>query len=210
MNPNRDNEKKYELTIGDIIDKMGSPSYPDFIPQLVQDVQDWMNQSLSDASSNGDNDLFYSFSDDAVYADIEKLVKHLEWAEDHADLIPGSRQPLGFEDAVVLSMGPSEFEDGIRVAVDHSAIFARGTCKRLWVLCDSWMISEVIRYTEHLRALSLQGVAFHFILVTPWGWTEIPVRHGSRAVSEQIDWKKNRKSGHSGTSNGKKEEDGFQ
>jgi hypothetical protein len=211
MNPENKGENEREWTIGELMQKMGSFSYPEFIPEAINDVQEWMNQSLADHSRNSDSDFFYSFTDDAVYADMDKLVKSLEWVEKKADLLPGTRQPEGFRDAVILCIGPSELEDGIRAAIDHSAIFSRGSCKNIWLFCDSWILGDIIRYSEHLKVLSTYGVTFHFMLVTPWGWAEIPVSSDWTGVETgKIDWKKNGRKGHSGTSGGRNEDEGFQ
>lgn len=211
MDPERKNNSEREWTIGDVMKKMGSVSCPEFIPEAIKDVQEWMEQSLSDHSQSSDQDIFYSFTEDAVYADMDKLVKSLEWVEKKADLLPGSRQPEGHKDAIILCIGPSELEDGIRAAIDHTAIFSRGSCTNIWLFCDSWILGDVIRYSEHIKVLSMYGVTFHFMLVTPWGWTEIPVScKGTGIETGKLDWKKNGKKGHSGTSWGRVDEDGFQ
>lgn len=211
MDPERKDSTEREWTIGEVMKKMGSVSCPDFIPEAIEAVQEWMAQSLLELSKNNDQDFLYSFTGDGVYADMDKLVKSLEWVEKRADLLPGSRQPEGYRDAIILCIGPSELEDGIRAAIDHTAIFSRGTCTRIWLLCDSWVPGDVIRYSEHIKALSRYGITFHFMLVTPWGWTEIPVScDGTGVETGKLDWKKNGKKGQSGTSRGRVDEDGFQ
>jgi len=189
-----------EWKISDIFRKMDTRKYPDFITKMVEQVQDWMIHIIQDGMSDMERDTFFSILEGAIQGDPEKLIKDLEWVEDHADLVPGTRRPVGHEDIVVLCLGPADFDDGMRLAVDYSALFSKGLCKRVWMICDSWIIGDVVRYLEHIRALVSEGVAFNFILVTPWGWSEIPIR-AEALNGGKLDWKGGKK-GRSSTSNG--------
>lgn len=176
--PERDpgNEKK-EITVGDLLKAMAGPTQPPFVIRLVSVVQDWMASAMySDADGQAD-DFFQSFADRKI-ADPETLFGQLEWMERHADVLPAPYAPAGHEDVVVLCVGPVDFDEGMRMTVDHAALFGRATCKRVWIVSDSWMIGEVARYAQHIKALENYGVQLRFLLVTPWGWVEIPLGTG--------------------------------
>ncbi len=198
-------DKDKEWTIGEILREMSTPRFPHFITRVIDQVQNWMSELIYEDRDETERDL-YSMMDSSVPGDPEKLIRELEWVEDFADLFPGTSQPSGQKDMIVLCLGPADFDDGMRIAVDHSALFARGLCKRVWILCDNWIMGEVIRYLQHIRALNSEGVTFHFILVTPWGWSEIPISHDPVA-GRKLDWKNPRK-GSSSKPNAPLEDDG--
>ncbi len=205
MSNSRNNHPEKEWKISDIFRKMETREYPDFITKMVEQVQEWMIHIIQDGMSELERDSFFSMLEGSIQGDPEKLFKDLEWVEDHADLVPGSRKPVGHEDIIVLCLGPADFDDGMRLAVDYSALFGRGFCKRVWMICDSWIIGDVVRYLEHIRALVAEGVSFNFIFVTPWGWSEIPIR--TEAFNGgKLDWRSGKK-GHSNTSNGTAEDE---
>ena len=64
---------------------------------------------------------------------------------------------------------------------------------RVWMISDTFIIADVYRYISHIRALGAQGIAFRFLLVTPWGWTEIPLAADGTPGNRMI-WN-NRKGG---------------
>ncbi|HAA47841.1 MAG TPA: hypothetical protein DCE03_05075 [Synergistaceae bacterium] len=168
----RNGEK--EITVGDLLRVMSGPTQPPFIVKLVSVVQDWMASALYPDSGSQPDDFFQSYSDRRL-ADPEALFGQLEWMERYADLLPAPYEPAGHEDVVVLCVGTVDFDEGMRMTVDHAALFGRETCKRVWIVSDSWIIGEVARYVQHIRALEAYGVQLRFLLVTPWGWVEIPL-----------------------------------
>ena len=42
-------------------------------------------------------------------------------------------------------------------------------------MSDTFIFDDVVRYAAHVDALTEQGVTLRFILVTPWGWVELPL-----------------------------------
>lgn len=198
-------DKDKEWTIGEILREMSAPRFPNFITRVIDQVQNWMSELIYEEKEQVDRDL-YSMMDGTVPGDPEKLIRELEWVDSYADLFPAASQSSGHKDMIVLCLGPADFDDGMRIAVDYSALFARGLCKRVWILCDNWILGDVVRYLQHIRALNREGVTFHFILVTPWGWSEIPISHDP-VSGRRLDWKNSRK-GSSSKPNAPLEDDG--
>ncbi len=97
-----------------------------------------------------------------------------EWIGAYADVIPSTRPSEGKRDAVVMAIAPMDIEEGLRIAIDHGAVFSSETCRRIWIVSDNWVLGESFRYQPHVQALKKRGFVFRYILVTPWGWTEIP------------------------------------
>jgi hypothetical protein len=110
-----------------------------------------------------------------LQADPEGLFGELEWVCEHADLLPADRDVGEKEEALVVTVGPYILDEGFRMAVDHAALFARERCKRVWMVTDNWLMGDFVYYLSHLKALVLQGVELRLLLVTPWGWTEVPI-----------------------------------
>lgn len=176
-------EEERQFTIGEIIRAMENPHYPDFVVMVAGEIQAWM------ASVLANEEAFFAGEDNAHEspADVEALYERLSWIESFCDLLPGP-SAKGFEDAVVVSVLAPETDEGLRLAVDHAALFARGVCRKVWVFCDNWIIGDALRYQQHVKALTEQGIEFHFLLVTPWGWTEIPL--GRQAgVGRSLKWR---------------------
>ena len=53
-------------------------------------------------------------------------------------------------------------------------------------MCSS-DLEDTMRYAAHVDALTSQGIVLRFVLVTPWGWVEIPLS-GTTASSQQFLW----------------------
>lgn len=199
--------KDKEWTVEEILREMSAPKLPHFIVRLIDQVQSWMSELVYEERDQVGRD-FYPMLDGVIPGDPEKLIRDLEWVEAFADIVPGTSQPSGHKDMVVLCIGPADFDDGMRIAVDYSALFARGLCKRVWILCDNWIISDIARYLQHIRALKMEGVSFHFMLVTPWGWSEIPIDYEPAQSGKKLEWKNNSKKDAPGKSNASLEDDG--
>ena len=116
-----------------------------------------------------------------------ELFSDLESLEQYVDLIPNTRRPEGRADVIVVSVNPPDYECGVRTAIDYAALFNRKNCKRVWVISDTFIFSDTIHYAAHVDALAEQGVALRFILVTPWGWVEIPLSVNI-ASNQQFLW----------------------
>ena len=91
------------------------------------------------------------------------------------DVIPNSDMPDGKPDTVIVSITPPDYESGLRTAIDYAAVFNRQTCKRVWIISDAFVFDDVVKYSAHVDALSEQGITMRYILVTPWGWVELPL-----------------------------------
>jgi hypothetical protein len=177
--PGQNHEREnYDLsgdwTVGDILRAMSGRDCPDYVERMASQIREWMVAALSGENDLPAEDFLFGFGD-RKQGDPEALLSQLEWVEDYADILPATTEPIGHEDAVVLCLGPVDFDEGMRMAVDYAALFGRDHCKRVWMISDSWVIGEVVRYVQHFTALASHGVELRFIMVTPWGWTEIPI-----------------------------------
>jgi hypothetical protein len=139
---------------------------------VMQEVQSWLASVVSEdyvldptETASGERNLS---------ADLEYLFSQLEWANSYADILPATKGTPHQEEALVLSVGPIILDEGLRMLVDHTALFASDICRSVWMISDTWVIGDVIPYTPHLKALRERGVKIHFMLVTPWSYTEIP------------------------------------
>lgn len=163
-----------EWTVGDILKAMSGRDCPSYIERLASQIQEWMVSAMAGEGELSGEDFLFGFGD-RKQGDPEALISQLEWVDKFADILPASTEPIGHEDAVVLCLGPVDFDEGMRMAIDYAALFGRDHCRRVWMLSDSWVIGEVVRYVQHFSALASHGVELRFIMVTPWGWTEIPI-----------------------------------
>lgn len=159
--------------VGDVLDAMSGSKMPNYVIKMAQEVQDWLAAAVTEEFQTDLADIVTGSGDRNYNADLEYLFNQLEWSFAYADVIPASRDIMGREDAVVLSVGPIVLDEGLRMMVDHAALFAAGQCKRVWVVSDTWVIGDVLAYLPHLRALRERGVELRFILVTPWDYSEI-------------------------------------
>jgi hypothetical protein len=155
------------------------PQYPDWLVRALVQTQEWMQSALK-GDNPPDHEEYWAGGNRPLEADPEALFEGMEWACEYADLLPADRDVGGKEDALVVTVGPYILDEGFRMAVDHAALFARGSCKRIWLVSDNWLMGDFVYYLSHLKALVRLGVEIRLILVTPWGWTEIPI---SRALS---------------------------
>ena len=171
----RNDREKERWTVGEILSAMSGADYPEYVLGAIDAIQRWMTDVIGGDQFAHESDPLTSLFEGPMEVDIERLFSQLEWVERHADLLPNTKRPEGKPDVVVVNAGPSDFEDSVRLAIDYASLFARGVCRRVWMLSDSFIIGDILRYSAHVRALAEQGVAFRFLLVTPWGWTEIPL-----------------------------------
>ncbi|MDR3332537.1 MAG: hypothetical protein LBT08_07905 [Synergistaceae bacterium] len=159
--------------VGDVLDAMSGSNPPDYVMKIVHEVQTWLSSAVSDEYVIDPADIV-SGGDRQGGADLEYLFSQLEWVGMHADLVPVLKESGKHEDAVILSIGPILLDEGLRMMVDHAALFSSNTCRRVWMVSDTWVIGDVLSYIPHIRALLERGVQLHFLLVTPWGYSEIP------------------------------------
>lgn len=178
MSESLDNRNKGELwTVGDVLSAMsgeGAATMPDYVMRMVRDVQAWLAGALLDENRGDLLDIATGSADRGYSTDIDYLFSQLEWSFAYADVIPAVHEIAGREDAVVLSVGPVVLDEGMRMMVDHAALFAAGHCKRVWIISDTWIMGDILSYMPHIRVLAARGIELRFLLVTPWGWSEIP------------------------------------
>lgn len=159
--------------VGDVLDAMSGSTIPNYVIKIMEEVEAWLASAVSeeymmdpvDIAGGGERNLS---------ADLEYLFGQLEWVGAHADILPVLKGNVHHEDTVILSVGPIILDEGLRMMVDHASLFARGSCRRVWMISDTWVIGDVLSYMPHIRVLREQGVQVHFMLVTPWGHSEIP------------------------------------
>jgi hypothetical protein len=183
-------KKDETWSVGDILRAMSAgEELPPYIERLLLQLQAWMSSALSGEAAYGEDDEALGFDERRFGGDPEVLWDQLEWLEEHADLLIASDvTSCANEDAVVLCLGPLDLDEAFRTAIDHAAIFGKGKCRRVWIVSDSWLVGDVIHYLRHLRVLAAEGITIRFLLVTPWGWTEVPV---GREMDDKkhLDWK---------------------
>lgn len=160
--------------VGDVLNAMSGSGTPSYVIRVVQEVQAWLSAAVSDEYLTDPADMLTGSGERQVSADLEYLFTQLEWVAMHADLVPVMKETGKFEDAVILSIGPILLDEGLRMMVDHAALFASNTCRRVWVVSDTWVIGDILAYLPHIKALRERGIELHFLLVTPWGYSEIP------------------------------------
>ena len=178
-----------DLTINDLLSAISETEYPQYILDAVARIQDWMLETVNAPAEKEMDPFTAMFEDDeAAGSDIEGLFDRLGSLEEYVDLIPNTRRPEGRPDVIVVSITPPDYESGLRTAIDYAAIFNRENCRRVWIVSDTFIFDDVIRYAAHVDSLAGQGIVLRFILVTPWGWVEIPLS-GATASNQQFMWR---------------------
>ena len=200
--PNGENKREQDQwTVRDVLVAMSGKGYPTYLLKFITHVKSWMEDILTgEELRDNEREILMPYLEEPFEVDMDNLFSRLEWAEEFADVIPSIHKPKGHDDAIVLALGPAQFEDGIRMAIDYASLFGRDVCQRVWLVCDSYMLSDLLRYSAHIKTLFGQGVVFRFIMVTPWGWTEIPVGDSTNPGG-RLNWRNLRK-GSQETSNG--------
>ena len=158
--------------VGDLLDAMSGSHIPNYVTMVIQEVQAWLASTVSEEYTVDPAEA--ASGERNMSADLEYLMSQIEWANTYADIIPSLKGTPRHEDALVLSTGPIILDEGLRMLVDHTALFASDVCRRVWMISDTWVIGDVIPYIPHLKALRERGFQIHFMLVTPWNYAEIP------------------------------------
>jgi hypothetical protein len=184
-------EKGDGLTINDLLSAISETEYPQYILDALAQIQGWMRETVNAPAEKG-MDPFTALFEDGGEEDegegIDALFARLGELEEQVDLIPNIRRPEGRPDVVVVSLTPPDYESGLRTAIDYAAVFNRPNCKRVWIISDTFIFDDVVRYAAHVDALANQGITLRFILVTPWGWVELPLS-GATASKRQFMWR---------------------
>ena len=185
-----ESESPSEFTVNELLSAMSENEYPQYILDAVSRVQEWMND-VTENDNDSDDDIFsaiFGENYDDGNTGIEALIERLNDIGEYADIIPNTRTPEGKSDALIISITPPEYESGLRSAIDYAAVFNRSTCKRVWIISDTFILDDVMKYSAHVDALSEQGISLRYILVTPWGWVELPLS-GMTASKHTFLWR---------------------
>lgn len=158
------------LTAGDLLRSLSDEDYPIYILKLLNQVKGWLTQSFH--IDGYDQSVSY---DILLREDPEALYGQLKWLEAKVTLLPAMSRPAVHPEAVVLGLGEINQDDIMRDAVDYSLIFSRGECRRVWVISDCWIPFDVLPYAAHLQAMLNASISFRFLMITPWGWVELPI-----------------------------------
>jgi len=189
------------MTVGDILKAMTGEDVPQAVIQVAEEIQSWMVSALKgEGPLFSDEDFLYGYDERRFSGEPDSILSRLAWVEPFADLLPNLGKIPKSREAIVLCLGPMDFDEGMRMAIDHATLFARGLCRRVWLICDSWLAEDVVRYLPHVRALADQGIALRVILLTPWGWVEIPVRKEPMVLGS-LSWKNENRGSNTGQRN---------
>ena len=183
------------ITVNELLSAISETEYPQYILDAVGKVQEWMKDVTERPEEPQDeDDMFASlfggqFGEDDI--GIEGLFDRLKSIriEDFADVVPNPKVPEGKPDALIISIAQPDYDNsGIRTAIDYAAVFNRSKSRRVWIISDSFVFDEVIRFVPHVDALAEQGIMLRYILVTPWGWVEMPLS-GAAVSKHQFLWR---------------------
>ena len=193
-NSNKRKKKQPEIMMSDFLSAISETEYPEYIIKAVETVRQWMDEAVNNENPRPKiPDIFSEFFgqdfDDDAPGSIEDLYRRLEETiADYADLMPASKTTGGKSDTIIISLAPPDYEGGLRAAIDSAAIFNRGNCRRVWIISDTFVLGEVVNFVPHVDALAEQGITLRFLLVTPWGWVELPLSSAS-ASKQNFQWK---------------------
>ncbi|MBR1671351.1 MAG: hypothetical protein IJ702_00315 [Fretibacterium sp.] len=193
MNHEQDMSSKGDgdgLTINDLLSAISETEYPQYILDALGQIQAWMKETVNAPAEQGMDPFTALFEggEEEEGEGLDTLFERLEGLEEQVDLIPNVRRPEGRPDVIVVSLTPPDYESGLRTAIDYAAVFNRPHCKRVWIISDTFIFDDVVRYAAHVDALAGQGITLRFILVTPWGWVELPLS-GATASKRQFMWR---------------------
>ena len=186
-----------EMMMSELLSAISETEYPAYIIEAARIVREWMNDAINkNKNEDGENEFtnvfaeFFgqNFDDDDETGSIEDLYSRLSSIEEFADVIPNSKKSGDKSDTIIISLDSPDYEGGLRAAIDHAAIFSRGKCHRVWIISDNFVFGEVANFIPHVDALAEQGITLRFLLVTPWGWVELPLS-GASASKQQFLWR---------------------
>ena len=194
----RKNKQQPEMMMSELLSLISENEYPSYILEAANIVRNWMNDVINknnkdykDKSTDSLEDIFSEFfgTDFDDECGIDELYKRLSAVNDFADIMPTSKQNQeneGKSDTIIISIESSDYEGGLRSAIDYAAIF-NTKCQRVWIISDSYVLGEILRFVPHIDALAKRGITFRFLLVTPWGWCELPLS-GTFASGQNFLW----------------------
>ena len=169
-----------KIMISDLLTAISENEYPQYILEAIEKVRAWINKALNHVTNEDDENAdtfteFFGTEFDEEEESIEELFEELKSLAQYADVIPGANKNNNKEDTIIVSLAPPDYDSGLRAAIDCAAVFHRPHCKRVWLLSDTFIFNEIIKYIPHVDALNEQGITLRFILITPWGWVELPL-----------------------------------
>ncbi|GHV49372.1 hypothetical protein FACS1894204_13790 [Synergistales bacterium] len=168
-----------EITVNELLSAISETEYPSYIIDAIAKIQAWLLDTVNAPSDKGMDPVTAMFESEGSDMDLERLFTDMESLEEYVDIIPNTKRPHGRPDAVVVSIDPPDYESGVRTAIDYAALFNRANCKRVWVLSDTFAFWDTVHYAAHVNALAEQGVTVRYILITPYGWVEMPLSDSS-------------------------------
>lgn len=192
MEMRKNNISEGDITVGQFFEALSATEYPDYIMELIEKLQDWMKEIFvvandSEKAEKRIDPVTALFETDPEL-DMEDLFSRIQWVEKYADMLPNIKRPEGKEDVAVINIGVAELESCMRVAIDYASIFNSEKCRRVWIISDSFNFMDISGYIAHISKLSERGIKFRFLLVSPWGWIEMPIE-GNDSGKNQILWK---------------------
>ncbi|GHS87428.1 hypothetical protein AGMMS49957_07250 [Synergistales bacterium] len=168
-----------EITVTELLTAISETEYPSYIIDAIAKIQTWLSDTVNAPSDKGMDPVTAMFENEGNDMDLERLFADLESLEEYVDVIPNTKRPQGRPDAIVVSIDPPDYESGVRTAIDYAALFNRVYSKRVWVLSDTFAFWDTVHYAAHVNALAEHGVAVRYILITPYGWVEMPLSDAS-------------------------------
>ncbi|MBR1487036.1 MAG: hypothetical protein IJ597_07280 [Synergistaceae bacterium] len=190
-------KKQPEIMMSELLSAISETEYPDYIIEAANIVQNWMNDAINKSKQEPEDkpteiEIFSEFFGSDFTEDetgsIEDLYSRLSSLEEFADVIPNSKKSNNKSETIIISLASPDYEGGLRAAIDHAAIFSRGKCRRVWIISDAFVLDEVVRFMPYVDALAEQNITLRFLLVTAWGWVELPLS-GATASRQQFLWR---------------------
>ncbi len=185
----KQNNSNNEMTVNELLSAISENEYPDYLIDAIGRVRDWLLDSMRENAPEERESFIaifeHEFEDDV--GSFENLLERLGGIEEFADIIPNLREPEGKPDTLIINIVPPDYENGLRTAIDYSAVFNRGKSQRVWIISNSYTLDEIVKFSPHVDALSEQGITLRYILVTPWGWVEMPLS-GATVTKQQFLW----------------------
>ena len=185
------NNQPDNVTVNDFLSAISETEYPQYILEAINQVREWMQEVTERPEVPLDEEDIFSSIFGSMFGeedtDIARLFERLKEIESFADIIPNQNAPEGKPDTLIVSITPPDFDTGIRSAIDYAAVFNRNKCKRVWIISDTFIFEDIIKFVPHVDALASQGIMLRYILVTPWGWVEMPLS-GTTASKHKFLW----------------------
>lgn len=177
-----------ELTVNQLLSAISQTEYPQYILEAIERVRKWLQKTTGSEHEHEYDPLAAIFENDFDDGEnLGDLLFDLVDLEEYVDVLPNIKAPEGKADTIVISIAPPDYESGLRTAIDYAAVFNKSKTKRVWIMGNSFIFDDVMKFSHHVDALAGQGITLRFILVTPWGWVELPLS-GAMVSKNQFVW----------------------